>query len=361
MRGDTIRSLLLLSIFPLVVGCSGSLEDLGNDQGGDDTGSSDDSGVGNDGVAQDSSPGSDTNGGSDTTTPGSDTTPPPPDTTPPPTDTTPPPIPGAVYGAKCTGMSANELKAYEDVAIVRGKAKMGAIDCIDAIQSAARNHSHYMEVNSTLTHVEDASKPGYTGVNFWDRMSAAGFSGPGSAMFEVAHSINDGDGSILGESGWINTLYHRIPFVSFGAGGYGFGAGSSGYSTMDFASGGSTPSPTTISTWPVDGDTGIWTTFRAASEIPDPLPGVTNAGYPVSITGGSAISVTTHELTTGGSAVGHVLITKSTDSSGLVPDSQAYLIANAPLSPTTTYTAHFAGTVGGSSFDVTTTFTTASH
>lgn len=351
--------LVLLATSTTAFACSGSLDDPGIDQG--ETGNADDSALGADGNDQDATPGSDTNVGGDTNV-GSDTTPPPGDTSPPPTDTTPPTVPGAVYGAKCTGMSANELKAWTDVAIVRGKAKMGAIDCIDAIQTAARNHSHYMEVNGLLTHTEDASKPGYTGVNFWDRMSAAGFGGPGSAMFEVAHSINDGDGSILGEGGWINTLYHRIPFVSFGAGGYGFGAGASAYSTMDFASGGSTPSPSTISTWPVDGDTEIWTTFRAASEIPNPLPGKTNAGYPVSITGGAALSVSTHTLTDpSGTAIDHALITKATDSSGLVPDSQAYLIASNPLNPTTKYTAHFAGTSGGAAFDVTFSFTTASH
>lgn len=338
-----------------IVACSGSVDDVVGDPN-----AAQDSGVGGE-SGDDTTPSSDTTTPGDDTTSSGDTTPPPPgDTSPPPTDTTPPPpVPGAVYGAKCTGMSANELKAWTDVAIVRGKAKMGALDCIDAIQTAARSHSHYMEVNGLLTHTEDAGKSGYTGVNFWDRMSAAGFSGPGSAMFEVAHSIADGDGAILGEGGWINTLYHRIPFVSFGAKGYGFGAGTTTYSTMDFSSGGAKPSTTTISTWPVDGDTGVWTTFRAASEIPNPLPGKVNAGYPVSITGGGAVSISTHTLTDpAGTALDHVLITTATDSSGLVPKDQAYLIASNPLSRSTAYVAHFAGTVGGSPFDVSFSFTT---
>ena len=312
-------------------------------------------------------------------TPGDDTTPADPGDVaapPPPGDTgsivdtsapPPPPIPGAVYGAKCTGMSAGETTAWQEIAVIRGKAKMGALDCIDTIQAAARNHTHYSELNGwVLTHVEDSSKPGFTGVNFWDRMKYAAFSGPGSPMFEVAHSTGDADAAILGQGGWINTLYHRIPFVSYGAKGYGYGGGGAlykGSSTIDFASGGATPSASTISTWPVDGDANVWTTFRCASEIPNPLPTKTVAGYPVSITGGGVLNVTTHTLSDpSGSALDHVLITYKNDpysaTSPLVPKEQAYLITSSVLRPSTKYVAHFAGTSGGAPFDVTFSFTT---
>jgi uncharacterized protein YkwD len=274
------------------------------------------------------------------------------------TDTKPPPmIPGAVYGAKCADMTADDSKAWEDIAIVRGKAKMGALDCNDAIQKAARAHANYIVLNgSKLTHTETMGNPGFTGVNFWDRMSAAGFKG--SPMFEVVHSLGDGHGAILGPDGWINTLYHRIPFVSFGAKGYGFGNASGKFATIDFASGGSTPSKTTISTWPADGDTGIYPTFRCASEIPNPIPGATYAGYPVSITGGSALTITTHTIQTGGADVEHVTIDKKSDGAGLVPDTQVYFIAKSPLKPSTKYDVHVAGTVGGTPFDQSFSFTT---
>jgi len=294
--------------------------------------------------------------------PPTDSGPPPTDTSPPPTDTTPPPIPGAVYGTKCTGMSTNETQAWEEIALIRGKAKMGALNCYDGIQKAGRNHCNYSQLNGwVLTHVETAGKPGFTGVNFWDRMTAGGFSGPGSAMFEVVHSTGSADGSLLGESGWVNTLYHRIPFVSYGAAGYGYGGAGSGYpgcSTIDFASGGKAPSATAISTWPVDGDTAIWTTFRCGSEIPNPLPGKTYAGYPVSITGGGALDVPTHTITGPSGALPHVFITKKSDSAGLIPDSQVYLIPNDPLAKSTKYTVTMSGTVAGTPFTKTWTFTT---
>jgi hypothetical protein len=276
------------------------------------------------------------------------------------TDTKPPPeVPGAVYGAKCAEMTADDTAAWQDIAIVRGKAKMGALDCNAAIQKAARAHASYIVQNGgKLTHTETMGNPGFTGVNFWDRMSAAGFSGPGSAMFEVVHSLGDGHGSILGSDGWINTLYHRIPFVSFGAKGYGFGNNSGKFATIDFSSGGSSPGKTALAPWPADGDTGVYSTFRCASEIPNPIPGATYAGYPVSLTGGGALSVTTHTMSTGGANVDHVFITKATDGAGLVPESQVYLIAKSPLKTNTKYDVHMAGTVSGSAFDTTWSFTT---
>ncbi len=314
--------------------------------------------------------GSDTGAPAEETTPAEDSgaattdsgTPQSGDTAAPPTDTAPPVdppvIPGAVYGKKCATMSADDLEAWEDIAVLRGKAKMGAVDCIDAIQKASANHANYMQLNGGLSHDEVAGKPGFTGAKFWDRMKAAGFAGPGSAMFEVIHSIGDGHGSILGEAGWVNTLYHRIPFVSFGAKGFGFGNNTGKWATVDFSSGGAAPSPTAIATWPVDGDKDIWTTFRCASEIPNPLPGQTYAGYPISLTGGSKLTIAEHTISQGAAPIEHVFLTRTSDSTGLIPDTQVYLIPKAPLAKSTRYDVKVKGTVGTAPVDLAFSFTT---
>jgi len=271
----------------------------------------------------------------------------------------PPVIPGAVYGKKCTTMTADDLEAWEDIAVLRGKAKMGAIDCIDTIQKASANHANYVQLNGgRLTHDEVAGNPGFTGAKFFDRMKAAGFAGPGSPMFEVIHSLGDGHGSILGESGWVNTLYHRIPFVAFGAKGYGFGNNSGKWATVDFSNGGAPPSPTTVSTWPVDGDTNIWTTFRCASEIPNPLPGQTLAGYPISLTGAAKLTISERTIMRGTTVVEHVFLARGMDSTGLIPDTQVYLIPKAPLLRSTKYDVAVKGTVGTTPFDLAWSFTT---
>lgn len=265
---------------------------------------------------------------------------------------------GPVYGAKCSSMSDGDTKAWEEIAVVRGKLGMGALDCNDAITKAAFGHSSYIVQNGgALTHTQTAGKPGFTGVNFWDRMKAAGFTGPGSAMFEVVHSLSDPHGAILGEGGWINTLYHRIPFVSYGAKGYGFGA-STKASTIDFSSGGAKPAAGALATWPVDGDTAIWTTFRCASEVPNPLPGQTFAGYPISLTASGALAITEHTVEGDAGALDHVLLMKGKDSTGLIPADQVYLIPKAPLKASTKYTVKIAGTSGGAAFSKTWVFTT---
>ena len=269
--------------------------------------------------------------------------------------------PGPAYGAKCTNTDANESKATDEVAIVRGKAKLPAMNCVDSIMKAANNHSNYIGLNGwTLTHTESSNNPGYTGVQFWDRMAYTGYAG--SPSFEVVHSVADAHEAITGQNGWINTLYHRIPFVAYGTKDFGFGYASGGgqTSTTDFGSGNSF-SKTSMTTWPADGDTAVWTTFHNAYESPNPLPNQQVAGYPVTIVGGGTLTLATHTIMANNVAVNHVLMNSSNDPVGLIPSSQIYLIPNSVLSKNTKYTVHVTGTVNGStSYDLTFSFTTGS-
>jgi hypothetical protein len=59
-------------------------------------------------------------------------------------------------------------------------------------------------------HEEDPAYPmGYTGINFWDRLAAAGYGG--APAYEVMHFIDDPVPAI---DSWLNSVYHRAPFVS---------------------------------------------------------------------------------------------------------------------------------------------------
>jgi uncharacterized protein YkwD len=268
--------------------------------------------------------------------------------------------PGPVYGNKCTGTDANEAKAADEVAIVRGKAKLPPMNCVNSVMQAARNHSSYIGQNGwTLTHTETQGKPGFTGVNFWDRTSYTGYTG--SPSFEVVHSVSDAHEAITGQNGWINTLYHRIPFVAYGTKDYGFGYASGGgqTSTTDFGSGNSA-SKTAMTTWPANGDTAVWTTFHNAYEIPNPLPNQQVAGYPITIVGGAALTLATHDITANNGAVSHIVMSSSNDPAGLIPSSQIYLIPNNVLSKNTKYTVHVTGTVNGQAYDLAFAFTTGS-
>ncbi len=267
--------------------------------------------------------------------------------------------PGPAYGAKCMGANANESLATDEVAIVRGKAKLPPMDCDNAAMQSSRNHSGYIGQNGwTLTHVEVQGKPGYTGAQFWDRMAYAKYGG--SPYYEVVHSVADAHEAITGKDGWINTLYHRIPFVAYNTLDYGFGAASGGgqTSTMDFGSGNTAPK-TALTSWPADGDTAVWTTFHNAYESPNPLPNQQVAGYPISVSGGGALVIATHDITDGSNAaVDHVTMNSGNDPVKLIPAAQVYFIPKSVLSKNTKYTTHVTGTVSGAAFDVTFSFTT---
>src|SRR5688500_10218594 len=59
---------------------------------------------------------------------------------------------------------------------------------------------------------------GFTGVQFSDRMRAAGYAG--FAFSEVIHFLGDPERAVRG---WENSVFHRIPLVSLSAGEVGFG------------------------------------------------------------------------------------------------------------------------------------------
>src|SRR5436309_2528307 len=96
---------------------------------------------------------------------------------------------------------ANEFRARAGLPPLQGDA---------AITTATQNHANYYALNHAdppaiaNPHNEVAGKPGFTGVNFWDRLQAAGFSG--NATAEVMHFLGDPRASV---NGWMASVFHR--------------------------------------------------------------------------------------------------------------------------------------------------------
>jgi hypothetical protein len=265
----------------------------------------------------------------------------------------------AVTGTKCSTMSTDATAALAAIDSVRTKMGMAAINCDNKIQHAAINHAKYQGLNNVMTHQEVAGKQGFTGVNFWDRMKYTGFAG--SAMNEV---ISGGGGGTAVVNQFMNSVYHRVPFVSFQAKSYGFGNYISGatnkYGTIDFASGGSAPSPTTTVVWPSVNATGVPKSFSCNTESPNPCnAGQTVVGSPISLTGGSDLTITSTKIVKKGTATGLAHLVRTNSFSGYIPKTQVYLIPNAPFAAATSYTATVTGSLNGSAFTKTWSFTTA--
>lgn len=152
------------------------------------------------------------------------------------------------------------------------------------LDAASQAHTDYMKSNNTLTHQETAGKTGYTGEWVWDRAEAEGypFTG-GMSMGEVVAYGSDPAGSV---DGWMNSVYHRLPFASPEWREAGFGQ-TGLYSGMTVV----TPWPDSGDSailYPVDGQLDVPFRFDSDGEFPDPAPDAGMVGPPITVTVGSA-------------------------------------------------------------------------
>ncbi len=264
----------------------------------------------------------------------------------------------AVTGTSCSSMNTEAMKVLAAINDIRTKMGMPALNCSDTIQKAAIAHAKYQGINDLPGHQEIPGKPGFTGAHFSQRMDAAGYNG--IPMTEV---ICAGCGGIQAVDAFMNSVYHRTPFVSFYAKSYGFGryviGGLSQYATIDFGAGGSAPSATKRVVWPSANATGVPTTFDCTTESPNPCDaGLTEVGSPISLTGGSNLTVTSTKLVKAGTATGLALMVRKNSNDSKIPPSQVYMIPKSPLKPATTYTATVKGSLNNTSFTKTWSFTT---
>jgi hypothetical protein len=136
--------------------------------------------------------------------------------------------------------------------------------------------------------------------------------------------------------------------------------------TVDFGAEALPPTPalTALTVYPVDGHRGVPVDFNPSEEEPNPVPGQTLTGYPVSVQVDPrhTFAVRSFELYalaggTPAAALDAKLLVNSADSK--TPKHAAALIPSAPLTPGTTYRAAFSGTVDGTAVSRTWQFTTA--
>jgi uncharacterized protein YkwD len=245
----------------------------------------------------------------------------------------------AVLDLPCPGAEDEDTaSARHAIARVRALAGLAPIRCDAAASAAARGHCAYVVANGTLTHVQSRDASGFTGEQFDDRLAAASFADDPAG--EVIASITGAD-AIVGPRGFLNSVYHRALFlrgetISFGYGSVG------GCATIDFGRSRNTadvPHVTVI--WPPDGAKNVATTFFSSRELPNPLPGSTVVGSPVSLIRTRAIARVDASLHGPLGAVAAAVVTSSSDPSSLVRSSEAHLVPLEPLAPNTAYSARF--------------------
>lgn len=225
------------------------------------------------------------------------------------------------------------------------------------IDAAAQGHSNYQKINNTITHEQDPSKPGFTGVTLLDRLTATGyqFNRNGYAYGEVISSTTDTSGFHAADD-LITAIYHRFvifePMFKEAGAGAATVAGGYTYFTTDFTANGLDQGlgRGKFINYPYANQLNIPTTFYSDYESPDPVPdkNINAVGFPISIHADLNSLVTVQSFTVqprGGMPLSTRLLTHAIDTQ--TPTSAAAIIPLNVLAGATTYDVQFIGAVDG--------------
>lgn len=245
----------------------------------------------------------------------------------------------------------NEIRNLLGIGLVAQNAKVDA---------AAQAHANYLGRNGG-SHYEDASKPGFTGVDPGDRLLAADYSFS-SAMEVLTYAPGSGADQV---DLLMNTLYHRLPFVAYDFVHVGVGSAASVNnqsvtpSVLVFArplgSLGQEAPAVPYVVWPMRGAS----IARGSIENESPTP--PGAGYPITINFDprKEVIVSKFELREGGTALlPATLLTSSNDPNALIPKTMNALSPKEVLKPATGFTVLWEGTVDGKPLSVSWGFST---
>ncbi len=235
------------------------------------------------------------------------------------------------------------------------------------IDQAGLNHSNYQKNNNLVSHSEEAGKSGFTGADLSARLAQAGYTFPTNASRaygEVISATTNKSGVFMAEE-LITAIYHRFVvfepmFKEFGGGAATTSAGYT-YFTTDFgARNGFGVGITGLATWPYNGQTSVAPNFFSDYEEPDPVQGVNEVGYPVSVHANINAKVTVQSFTIaqrGGSALSTKLLSAAADPQ-YTGESVAAIVPLTPLKAATVYDVNFVGAVDGVAITKSWSFTT---
>lgn len=252
------------------------------------------------------------------------------------------------------------------------------------LDTAAANHAQYVSGRwgasdySNVGHIEDASKPGFTGVNPADRIAYAGYAAASSGEVLTTFISVDGVQSDPGQvavNGLMSAPYHRFNLLNENkdigvADAAAIFAGEGGKNhTFVFNTAiaqnakAQLPSASWIGTWPLDQAMDVMYGFAGESPNPIPVNGGACAGYPASlqVRNGLVLNTTSFTMVEAGTntAVSVQLSTAATDVNPTQARANtAYIIPFKPLKLATKYTVHFVGAVGSTAIEKTWSFTT---
>jgi hypothetical protein len=238
------------------------------------------------------------------------------------------------------------------------------------LDAASLNHAKYMAQNNVAGDSENSGNPGYTGATYAARAANVGF--PSSSLNVGGVSNNFWTTPALTEaeygqnllSGWVSGIYHigiaAWPVTQVGI----------GYTETTFSSAPQAWASLTVAnlqpaisngplTFPCQGTTGL--PYKALGESPTP-PNTSGAwGTPVAVASNPQDIIVMQSGTMtepSGTVVALQVLDSAKDPNRLLPSYEGVAYPGTPLSPDTSYTVTLTGTINGTPFSRTFTFTT---
>jgi len=269
------------------------------------------------------------------------------------------------------GLDAIQNPVLERVNYHRALSGLAPVTAEARLLHAAQSHASYLESTDEFGHYEDKkTNPHYTGHSPFDRLDAAHYD-YAEAGEVVARQPSMHPSAAV--DALVRAIYHRFIILAGDFSQAGPGAILSTqqgadqlYVTVDF---GAAMLPSlqrthALTVYPAEHQLGVPTDFDPSEEFPDPMPGRTLVGFPVSVQVDArrrfaVKSFALHQLDASqrSRAVPAKLLTHAVDPE--TPAFAAALIPLSPLAPSTTYRVAFAGSVDGRPVSRNWQFTTA--
>lgn len=313
---------------------------------------------------------------------------------PPPAVTTPAVTPGDLQTTVPSLTYAQSSPEYALVSAYNGfrsKLGLGLLAQNPLLDTAASNHLHYVltndinnagsvdmsainaKYNRPQFHIEDSTKPLYTGDQEIDRARHVGYSG---AYVGEEGAFGGNIGVLAAFNSLVATVYHRAGLMYQFPREIGVSVGNDASQTVVMELGyqtgvkGQSNASDYMGAYPADKQTAV--PLYAGVETPNPFPDLStaNADFPtktsfpicVTIKEGLALQVGSFTVTEAGQTtpLDVRLMTHRNDPNAYLASNTAFIIGKVPFKAKTVYNVSFSGTSGGSAMSKNWSFTTGS-
>lgn len=258
--------------------------------------------------------------------------------------------PSAPAPTSPNGLTASQQAGLDRLNYQRSLAGVPAVTVLSSLMASSGSHANYVSSTDENGHYESTTtNPYFTGYDPVTRMKKAGYNQ--NLYAEVVARTTDS--SVADQVDLlIMAIYHRFPMISGSLDSTGVGvANKPGVADLTMDMGAQKVNlATALTLYPADQQTGVAVAFNPNTESPNPAPGYTVVGYPISLQTGWQSTVVPKTFTVtavggNGTPITSKILQSSTDAE--TPAWATALVPLTPLTYDTTYQVNFTGTVDG--------------